>query len=144
MSGGGKGGGGGGGSGPGFISPFDRNAFSQAQGAATTELTNRYQQLGLGATSASPSGPTVGATAGVPGSGTTPTTPGNFGAGPTAMQMDLGQLPSVTGGIPEMFQAGMGQAQAQDLAQSASQQSGNNAKGGDIGQGVGKALGGGK
>lgn len=143
MSGGGKGGGGGaGGSGqPGFISPFDQSVFNTAQQSATGALTNRYQQLGLGQTGAQPSGPTVGATAGIPGSGTTPTTGGNFGAGPTAMQMDLGQLPSMTGGIPEMFQAAMGQAQSQDLAQTTQQQSGANSKGGNVGQAAGKALG---
>lgn len=115
----------------GFLSPFDKNAFNQAQQSAIGALTNRYQQLGLGQTGAQPSGPTTGATAGIPGSGTTPTTGGNFGAGSTAMQMDLGQLPSVTGGIPAETQAGLGAVQTADLSQTAQQQSGKS--GGNLG-----------
>lgn len=108
----------------GFLSPFDKNAFNTAQQGAISAITNRYQQLGLGQTGAMPTGPAVGATPGIPGSGTTPTTPGNFGAGPTAYQMDIGQAPSITGGIPAETQAGLGAVQTADLSQTAQQQSG--------------------
>ena len=37
--------------------------------------------------------------------------------GPTAMEMELGALPSRTGGIPEMFQAVLGETQFQDIGQ---------------------------
>ena len=89
-------------------------------GESIGAMANRYAQLGLGATGAKPSGPTTGAAPGVPGSGTTPTTGGSFGPGPTGFQMDAGQLPSWTGGIPQEFQAALGEAQFQDLGQTTS------------------------
>lgn len=112
---------------PGAISPFDFGQFQTALQNATNATTNRYQQLGLGAGSARPSGPTTGAVAGVPGSGTTPTAGGNFGAGSTAYNMDIGQnnqfappgspgAPSLTGGLSEEALAGLGQLQTQDLS----------------------------
>ncbi|HEY2530282.1 MAG TPA: hypothetical protein VGJ20_20490 [Xanthobacteraceae bacterium] len=103
---------------------------NQLTGESITSLMNRNKQLGLGATGATPSGATTGTTPGVPGSGTTPTTPGDFGAGPTGFQMDEGALPSLTGGIPNMFQAALGEAQFQDLGQTAAAAAGSaNAKG---------------
>lgn len=105
---------------PGFLSPFDTGAVNAALGEATQAMTNRYGQLGLGQTGASPSGPTTGATPGIPGSGTTPVNPGSMGAGSTAEQMDLGTAPSLTGGLPAEAQAALGQIQTQDLSQTSS------------------------
>jgi hypothetical protein len=56
-------------------------------------MQNRYQQLGLG------------------GQAATPTTPGAFLTGSTPFMMDVGETPSLTGGIPAEFQAVMGQLQ---------------------------------
>ncbi|HEX3525158.1 MAG TPA: hypothetical protein VHT52_24100 [Stellaceae bacterium] len=127
MSGGGKGFGSAGS--PGFLSGFDLGAANQAGAGASQAISNRYAQLGLGQTGAQPTGPATGATPGIPGSGTTPTTPGNMGAGSTAMQMDLGTAPSLTGGIPEEIQAMLGQVQTQDMSQTGQQQSGKGAGG---------------
>ena len=41
-------------------------------------------------------------------------------AGSTPEAMDLGAAPSMVGGIPAQFQAGLGQVQTQDLGQTAS------------------------
>ena len=82
---------------PGFLSPFDTGQAQQGVGTSLQAMTNRYQQLGLGQ------------------QGATPTSPGAFGAGPTGYQMDIGQLPSLTGGIPEEFQAVLGQLQTANL-----------------------------
>lgn len=106
--------------GVGFLSPLDQNAAASGAGQSIAAMTNRYNQLGLGANAASPTGPAVGATPGIPGSGTTPTTGGSFGAGPTAFQMDVGEAPSTVGGIPAEFEALLGQVQTQDLGQTAS------------------------
>lgn len=106
--------------GAGFLSPFDQNAAASGAGQSIVAMGNRYNQLGLGANAASPTGPAVGATPGIPGSGTTPTSGGSFGAGPTAFQMDVGAAPSLTGGIPAEFEALLGQVQTQDLGQTAS------------------------
>ncbi|HEX3521470.1 MAG TPA: hypothetical protein VHT52_05220 [Stellaceae bacterium] len=114
---------------PGFLSGFDKQVAQQALQGGSEAITNRYAQLGLGGTSATPSGPTTGATPGIPGSGTTPTNPGNFGAGSTAMQMDLGSAPSLTGGLPEEIQAMLGQVQTQDMSETGQQQSGKGAGG---------------
>jgi hypothetical protein len=117
-------------------------------------LKNQYQALGLGATGATPSGPTTGTPAGagkpgatgVPGgtagvgAGTTPTDPGSFGAGPTGFQMDAGTLPSWTGGIPQMFQGALGEAQFQDLGQTASAAAGSAGAKGQTFAGIGSAL----
>lgn len=142
---------------PGFLSPFDLGAVANAQNQATGEITQTYQNLGLGQTAASPSGPNqpfkgAGGTTGgggasggwTPGSGTTPTTPGSFGAGSTAYQQDIGAQPSVTGGIPAQFQALLGQIQNQDLGATTTSAlaalQGKNAQTGLIGGGLG-ALG---
>jgi hypothetical protein len=106
------------------------------------DMTNRYKQLGLGATGATPSGPTSGAVPGVPGSGTTPTTGGDFGAGSTPFQMDIGQAPSLTGGIPRQFQGALGQGQFQDLTETTGAAVGaQNAKG-QVASGIGSLIGG--
>jgi len=64
---------------PGALSGFDTGAASQAMGLSLTEMANRYNQLGLG--------------------------------GSTAEAMDLGQAPSISGGIPAQFAALQGQMQ---------------------------------
>jgi hypothetical protein len=110
-------------------------------GLSIEAMANRYAQLGLGQTGATPSGPTSGAVAGVPGSGTTPTTGGSFGAGPTAFQMEEGALPGVTN-IPEEFKAALGEAQFQDLGQTASAAAGSAQAKGQTFSGIGSALGG--
>lgn len=209
---------------------------SQATGDASTltgetisAMANRYQQLGLGATGAAPSGPTTGAVPGIPGSGTTPVTPGNFtgsspqgipggpsttpaatsgspsgengvtfggapspttvpltagnagggqqpgengvvlgggtasaptgntstgspnfasmmpgspiSGGPTAFEMESGQLPGWTS-IPQEFQAALGEAQFQDLGQTAAAAAGSAQAKGQTFSGIGSALGG--
>ena len=100
-------------------------------------MANRYQQLGLGQTGASPAGKTRGATPGIPGSGTTPTTGGSFGAGPTAFQMEEGALPSWTN-IPQEFQAALGEAQFQDLGQTTSAAVGSQQAKGQTLSGIGQ------
>lgn len=47
-------------------------------------------------------------------------TPGVPTGGPTAFEMDAGVAPSWTGGIPQEFQAALGEAQFQDLGQTTS------------------------
>lgn len=76
------------GSAPGFVDPFSMGILSQNTGLAMEAMGNRYSQLGLAA-------------------------PGG-GAG-TAEQMDLGQLPSLVGGIPGMSAATLGQMQTNAL-----------------------------
>lgn len=106
--------------GPGFISPFDLAAAGAGETESLTAMTNQYNRLGLGQNSASPAGATTGATPGIPGSGTTPVNPGSFGSGSTPYQMDVGTAPSLTGGIPEQFQAVLGEGQTQDLGSTVS------------------------
>lgn len=144
---------------PGFLSPFDLNAALTGATTSAADMQTQYQNLGLGQTAASPSGPNTpfkggGGTSGGggasgnwspgPGSGTTPTTPGSFGAGSTPFQQEIGQKPSLTGGIPEQFQALLGQQQTADLGQTTTSAlaalQGKNAQTGLIGGGLG-ALG---
>jgi hypothetical protein len=117
------------GPGPGFIQPFAENLFGQGQREAETAMTDTYQQLGLGETGASATRKGV------------QTSPGSFGAGSTAMRMDLGQLPSLTGGIPEEFKAGLGEVQNAAIQSSGSGGGGGGGKGGSAG-GALSALGG--
>jgi hypothetical protein len=89
---------------PGTVDPFSSGLLAQNTGEAMQAMHNRYAQLGLGA----PSGSAQGAAAG----GTSLSS-----AGPgTAEQMDLGQLPSLVGGIPGMSMATMGQMQDNALS----------------------------
>lgn len=125
----------------GEISGQANQAAQMLGGESIASLMARNQQLGLGETGAQPAGPTTGATAGIPGSGTTPTTPGAFGRGPTGFQMDVGALPSMTGGIPNEFRAALGEAQFQDLGQTASAASGSAQAKGQTFSGIGSALG---
>lgn len=92
-----------GGGAPGLLSPFDISAFGTGLAGSEAAMGERYAQLGLG------------------GTGATPTSPGSLGpAGTTAERMDLGLAPSLTGGIPAEFSAGLGQVQSQDLGQTLS------------------------
>jgi hypothetical protein len=135
-------GGTGGGGQPGQIQGSDTaNALFGTQ-LSIGDMTNRYKQLGLGNLQATPSGPTSGAVAGVPGSGTTPTTGGSFGPGSTAMQMDIGQRPSLTGGIPQEFQGALGQGQFQDLSETTSAAVGAQQAKGQVASGIGSLIGG--
>ena len=150
-------GGTGGGGQPGQIQGSDiSNAMFGTQ-ASNTAMINRYKELGLSGTGATPSGPTTGAVPGVPGSGTTPTSTGPFipggGAGggggatgswtpSTPLQMDIGQLPSWTGGIPNMFQAVLGEGQFQDLAETTQAAVGAQQAKGQAAAGIGQLIGG--
>jgi hypothetical protein len=133
------------------------------------DMTNRYNQLGLGGTGATPSGATSGAVKGVPGSGTTPVTPGtpaspgspgtsgfggSFGvggtsgmpaspaSGPTAYLMDIGRAPSLTGGIPQEFQGALGEGQFQDLSETTQAAVGAQQAKGQVASGIGSLIGG--
>jgi len=64
---------------PGGLSGCDIGAAQQGLGQSLTAMANRYNQLGLG--------------------------------GSTAEAMDLGQAPSISGGIPAQFAALQGQMQ---------------------------------
>ena len=134
-------GGTGGGGQPGQIQGSDiQNAMFGTQ-MSDMAMKNRYQQLGLGGTGAGPSNINTGAVPGVPGSGTTGTSPGSFGAGPTGYQMDIGAAPSWTGGIPEQFQAALGEAQFQDLGETTQAAVGAQQAKGQAAQGIGSLIG---
>jgi hypothetical protein len=161
---------------PGQIQGSDiQNAMFGTQ-TSIADMTNRYNQLGLGGTGATPSGRTSGAVHGVPGSGTTPTTPGTpaspgspatpgtpgtpggaFGtpatsgtpgtpaspaSGPTGYRMDIGQAPSLTGGIPREFQGALGEGQFQDLSETTSAAVSAQQAKGHAAQGLGQLIGG--
>jgi hypothetical protein len=105
MAGGGKGGGGGGkgGGGSSGLSPFDTQAIMAALGNAQAEMHNRYQQLGLGV----PSGDPAQAAA----SGQSLSY-----SGPSTMELqDTSQMPSQQGGLGQIAQALLGQAQQSNL-----------------------------
>ena len=134
-------GGAGGGGQPGQIQGSDKaNALFGTQ-MSDLAMTNRYKQLGLGQVGASPTGPASGAVPGVPGSGTTPTTGGSFSAGPTGYQMDIGAAPSWTGGIPQEFQAALGEAQFQDLGETTQAAVGAQQAKGQAAAGIGQLIG---
>jgi hypothetical protein len=162
-------GGSGGGGQPGQIQGSDtQNALFGTQ-MSIQDMTNRYKQLGLGGTGATPSGATSGAVKGMPGSGTTPVTPGTpaspgspgtsgfgggFGggatpgtpgtpaSGPTAYLMDIGRAPSLTGGIPQEFQGALGEGQFQDLSETTSAAVGAQQAKGQVASGIGSLIGG--
>lgn len=93
---------------PGFVSPFAGGQVQESLGQSLQAMTNRYNQLGLG--------------------------------GSTAEQMDLGQAPSVTGGIPAEFQAILGELQNANLSQSSGGGGGGGKGGGGKGGGLGSVL----
>lgn len=106
---------------PGFVDQFSQGALGSAAGNAMQAMHNRYTQLGLGVPSGSPQ------SAAASGSNLSYAGPG------TAEQMDLGQLPSLVGGIPAMAEATLGQMQNAAL---------NQGSGGGGGKGGGGGLGG--
>lgn len=81
---------------PGFLPAASTAGIAPAAGQSAEMMANRYNQLGLGG----------------PGAAGGTQTPGG-----TAEAMDLGGLPSVTGGIPAQFQAIAGQLQNQAVGQ---------------------------
>lgn len=127
---------------PGAISPFDRQAAQFGANQSATAMANRYAQLGLssqGATPTSPGGTPGGTGVGVGGGANWNA---NSGAGmPTAELMDLGFAPSLVGGIPQQFEAMLGQLQTEDLSLTTPSGSGGGGKGGGGKGGLG-ALGG--
>lgn len=123
---------------PGTISPFDQQAVGNALNINETRQANQYAQLGLsahGATPTSPGGPPGGVGVGG-GANWQSANPSNM---PTAEQMDLGFLPSLTGGLPGEAEAVLGMIQNANLQQP--QQSGGGKGGGGKGGGIGSALG---
>jgi hypothetical protein len=131
---------GGGGNTVGQISGQASNDARNLGALSIETMANRYAQLGLGQTGATPSGPTSGAVPGIPGSGTTPTIGGARGTGPTALQMEEGALPGWTN-IPQEFQAALGEAQFQDLGQTASAAAGSAQAKGQTFSGIGSLAG---
>lgn len=92
------------GSAPGFVDPFSQGLLAQNTGLAEQAMHNRYQQLGLGVPSGSaPQAASQGGNL-------------SYGGAGTAEQMDLGMLPSLTGGIPGMSAATLGQMQTNALS----------------------------
>jgi len=110
-----------GGPGPGFVSPFDQQVVGQAAKLGSEAMVNRYAQLGLsgqGATPTSPGGLAGGIGVGNIGTGMLPGTAGvggGIGSEPTAEQQDLGQIPTLTGGIPGEALAVIGDIQNANL-----------------------------
>jgi hypothetical protein len=107
---------------PGFVDEFSTGALGSATGSAETAMANRGTQLGLG----TPAGPNAAQGASASG-GNLP-----FGGFNTPMQMDLGQLPSLVGGIPGMSAATLGQMQNAALNQPISNAGGKSGSGGGL------------
>jgi hypothetical protein len=103
---------------PGQVDPFSLAALSAATGNAQTAMHNRYAQLGLGV----PSG-------GSPQSAGSSGTNLSYGGPGTAEQMDIGSMPSLTGGIAGMSEAALGEMENNSL-QLAGQPIGGTGKGG--------------
>lgn len=78
---------------PGHLSGFETGQVAQGLGQSIQAMQNRYTQLGLGS------------------QGATPTSPGGGAGQSTAALMDIGQLPSYTGGMQEQFNALLGELQ---------------------------------
>lgn len=80
------------------------------------------------------------------GSNTTSSTPSTTSStsigGPTAFQMDTGQLPSWTGGIPGQFSAALGEGQFQDLGTTTQAAVASEQAKGQLAQGIGGLIGG--
>ena len=127
---------------PGFVSPFDMHAVNAGRGASLQAMTNRYAQLGLSGTGATPTnrgGPAGGIGVGQIGANITgpegPGVPPVAAGETTAEMMDLGQAPSLGGGIPAQFDALLGMIQTANLANAS--QSGGGGGGGKGGGGKG-------
>lgn len=93
---------------PGFVDQFSTGILQDAQAQSNQALTNRYAQLGL-------SGNPQGGTAQSAAAGGTNLTAG--GQMTTPESMDIGYTPSLTGGLDQLFQAGLGQLQNNALNQ---------------------------
>jgi hypothetical protein len=137
-----------GGPGPGFVSPFDQQAVMNALNLGSDAMAHRYAQLGLSAQGASPTSP--GGLAGGIGVNAPAGTRPQQAMEPTAEQMDLGQIPTLTGGLPGEALATFGEIQNTNLQQSGGAGGGSGGKGGGAGSAasaiapIGKALAGGK
>jgi hypothetical protein len=93
---------------PGFVDQFSTGLLGGAASQAGESLVNRYNQLGL---SGNPQG-------GTPQSAAAGGTSLQSGGQPsTALGMDLGQIPSLTGGLSGLFEAGLGEMQNASLNQ---------------------------
>lgn len=121
---------------PGALSPFDLQAAQMGQDQSMAAMANRYAQLGLssqGATPTSrggtPGGVGIGGGEAAFSGGATPSGSGM----PTAELMDLGMAPSLNGGIPEQFQAMLGQLQTADLSLTSQMANSGGGKGGGKG-----------
>jgi hypothetical protein len=95
---------------PGFVDQFSQGMLGQAAGQSINAMNNRYAQLGL---SGNPTGSPQQA-------GRTGTSQQAGGQLSTANAMDIGQLPSLVGGIPAMAEATLGQLQNAALNQPSS------------------------
>lgn len=143
---------------PGTLSSFDRRAVGSAGGTSGRAMANRYAQLGLGATGATPSrigkrGQKIPGTPGSPAGGIGVANIGNPNAAltpplPTAEAMDLGTgfpggLPSLGGGVTGEAQATLGQIQNDVLQMGSGGGGGGGGKGGGgggKGGGIGSVL----
>lgn len=83
---------------PGFLPGTVTGPVNAAATQGQNAMINRYAQLGLG------------------GQGATPTTPGGGLGTTTASLMDIGVLPSYTGGIANQGNAVLGELQNQSLS----------------------------
>lgn len=83
---------------PGFLPGTVTGPVNAAATQGSEAMINRYAQLGLG------------------GQGATPTSPGGDAGITTASLMDIGALPSYTGGIANEGNAVLGQLQKQALS----------------------------
>ena len=116
---------------PGTVDTFSAGVLSQNTGSAIEAMQNRYSQLGL---SGNPQGGTPQSAAA---SGTSLQ---SGGAPTTAEAMDIGTLPSLTGGIEGMAEATMGQMQNNALNKSSGGGGGKGGGGGGLG-GLGSIAG---
>lgn len=88
----------------GYVDPFSLAALSNATHSASQNVSQRYSDLGLGVPSGNPSSAAASHT------NLHSTGPG------TAEQMDLGNAPSLTGGVEGASEATFGQMQNNALS----------------------------
>ena len=141
---------------PGFTSPFDQSLVGGAANLGGEAMANRYAQLGLSGVGATPTSPGglpggVGVGGGANWASAGGANPGMPGSDmPTAEAMDLGMLPTLTGGIPGEAEATLGMIQNANLANTGGGGGSGGGKGGGAGGaasalgGLGKAAAGGK
>lgn len=128
LAGGGKSGGGSN-SAPGFVDPFSLGALQTATANSEQMMHNRYRQLGLGVPAQGTQGGPGGTAAQAAASGQSLT----YGSPGTPEKMDLGMMPSLTGGIPGMALATLGQMETNALSQSSGGGGGGKGGGGGLG-----------